>query len=242
MTDSQIDLWTRLSEFSIDRGTVALPFHHRLARENGWSVAYAERVVEEYKRFLFLCAESGHMCTPSEEVDQAWHLHMVYTRSYWDGLCGSVLGRPLHHDPTEGGASESAKFYDWYGRTLDSYRRFFGEPPADIWPASEARFRRDPNPPRRFLLSAASLTAVLAAGGCVASASAANTASSMALAVAFIAIFICIIAVGLAIANANRSGRRGGDSGSGCGSSGCGSASDGDSGGGGCGGGCGGGD
>lgn len=136
-------LRSRLEGFEIDEPGVSLPFSARLARENGWTLAFAGRVVREYKRFLFLTASAGHPVTPSEEVDQAWHLHMVYTRSYWDRLCGEVLGRPLHHDPTEGGAAEGMKFRDWYARTLESYRIHFGEnPPGDIWPGVEKRFAR----------------------------------------------------------------------------------------------------
>jgi hypothetical protein len=80
--------------------------------------------------------------TPSEEVDEAWHLHLCYTRSYWDRMCGGILGKPLHHGPTEGGKKEDEKFADWYSRTLESYRSHFGEePPADIWPPVESRFK-----------------------------------------------------------------------------------------------------
>ncbi|HEX2748466.1 MAG TPA: TIGR04222 domain-containing membrane protein [Verrucomicrobiales bacterium] len=134
-------LLARLEGFEISEQGAALPFTARLARENGWTSARAGRVVREYKRFLFLTAAAGHPVTPSEDVDQAWHLHMVYTRSYWDRLCGGLLGRPLHHEPTAGGSQESAKFHDWYVRTLDSYRRLIGEePPVDIWPAPKQRF------------------------------------------------------------------------------------------------------
>jgi uncharacterized protein (TIGR04222 family) len=134
-------LLARLEGFAIDKPGVPLPFTARLARENGWTHAFAGRVVREYKRFLYLSAAAGHPVTPSEAVDQAWHLHMVYTRSYWDQLCGEILGRPLHHDPTQGGAAEGEKFHDWYTRTLESYRVHFGEePPADLWPAAEQRF------------------------------------------------------------------------------------------------------
>ena len=74
-------------------------------------------------------------------MDQAWHLHLCYTRSYWDELCGEVLGAPLHHGPTRGGRDEGAKFEDWYERTLQSYQRIFGqEPPSDIWPDAATRF------------------------------------------------------------------------------------------------------
>ncbi|QDV36521.1 TIGR04222 domain-containing membrane protein [Tautonia plasticadhaerens] len=144
MNTAQSTLWGRIAAFELDEPGAPLTFTRRLARENGWGEAYARRAVEEYRRFLFLAMASGHPVTPSDQVDQAWHLHLTYTRSYWDDLCGGVLGRPLHHGPTRGGAEESAKFHDWYGRTLDSYRRFFGEePPADFWPPAADRFGRD---------------------------------------------------------------------------------------------------
>lgn len=141
MTDRERDLMAGIEGVVLDQPGASLPFSARLARDNGWSRTYAERVVAEYRRFVFLAAAAGHPVTPSEEVDQAWHLHLVYTRSYWDELCGEVLGFPLHHGPTVGGPAEGAKFTDWYQRTLDSYRRLFGtEPPSDIWPPPRDRF------------------------------------------------------------------------------------------------------
>ena len=125
-----------------DRCQPSLPFISRLARENGWTEIYAARVVEEYRRFLLLAATSGHPVTPSDQVDQAWHLHLLYTRS-WSRFCTEVLARPLHHEPTRGGPEEKAKFKVWYERTLASYQRFFGNPPADIWPDSSVRFGQD---------------------------------------------------------------------------------------------------
>lgn len=96
------ELWIRISAFELDDPAAALPFTARLARENGWSRDFARRVVDEYRRFVFLAMKSGHPVTPSEEVDEAWRLHLCYSRSYWDGMCRGVLGRPLHHGPTEG--------------------------------------------------------------------------------------------------------------------------------------------
>ncbi len=133
-------LWDRLQNLDLD-GDAALPFSARLARENGWTTEFARRVVEEYKKFVFLAMRAGHPVSPSEEVDQAWHLHLTYTRSYWDEMCGAILGAPLHHGPTRGGREEGQKFESWYRQTLESYRQFFGEePPRDIWPPSEIRF------------------------------------------------------------------------------------------------------
>ena len=136
----ETELWQKLQQFDLD-GDAPFSFSRRLARDNAWDSGFAMRVVEEYKKFLFLAVEAGHPVSPSDEVDQAWHLHLCYTRSYWDELCAQVLERPLHHGPTRGGAQEGAKFHDWYARTLDSYRAHFGcEPPSDIWPPASIRF------------------------------------------------------------------------------------------------------
>ncbi len=134
-------LRARLDAFRFDDPAIALPFSARLARENGWTRAYALRVIKEYRRFLYLTQVAGREMTPSEDVDAAWHLHLVYTRSYWDELCGKVLGQPLHHLPTSGAASENVRFREAYGATLVAYATAFGgKPAADIWPDVDARF------------------------------------------------------------------------------------------------------
>lgn len=144
MNASQQLLFDRIMGLEIDEPGAELTFARRLARENGWRMCYAERVIVEYKKFLFLASAAGHVVSPSEQVDQAWHMHLTYTRSYWSELCGAVLGQPLHHSPTKGGSGEQNKFIDLYNQTLSSYRRLFGGvPPTDIWPAAEQRFGDD---------------------------------------------------------------------------------------------------
>lgn len=129
------ELWERIEAFPFDLGPTTYPFWARLASENGWTMSFAARAISEYRRFLYLAVVAGHHVSPSDHVDQVWHLHLLYTESYWNGLCRDILRMPLHHYPTTGGASERAKFNDWYRKTLDSYRRVFGEdPPRDIWP------------------------------------------------------------------------------------------------------------
>ena len=100
------ELWDRLEAFEPDHPDSEFSFSMRLARDNGWNHEFAKRVIKEYKRFLFLCAEAGHPVTPSEEVDEAWHLHLCYTRSYWNDLCRDIIGKPIHHQPTTGGAAD----------------------------------------------------------------------------------------------------------------------------------------
>jgi hypothetical protein len=102
---------------------------------------FTASVINEYRRFLYLCAVAGHAVTPSDAVDQAWHLHLCYTRSYWQDLCRDILGLRLHHGPTKGGEAELSKYIAWYEKTLEAYEEIFGvEPPAEVWPASRLRF------------------------------------------------------------------------------------------------------
>ncbi|MEM9303151.1 MAG: hypothetical protein AAGE01_13625 [Pseudomonadota bacterium] len=140
MDGNQRETWHRLERHPFDHPGAALTFSRRLPRENGWTQRFARRAIEEYRRFCFLARHAGHPVTPSDEVDQVWHLHLTYTRDYWDVFCADVLRAPLHHGPTQGGEAEDSKFEDWYERTRESYREFFGEPPADFWPPSRQRF------------------------------------------------------------------------------------------------------
>ena len=135
-------LWQKLGDFHIGDSDASFSFVQRLARENYWRIDYAEQVVSEYKRFIYLIATSGRHLTPSEQVDQAWHLHLAYTRSYWQELCGEILGFELHHQPTKGGRDQQGHFKLCYAATLETYAEVFGEaaPPA-FWPDPAQRFR-----------------------------------------------------------------------------------------------------
>lgn len=135
MNPDQCTLWQRIQAHVLDDPQSASPFSLRLATENRWQPGFTRRAIEEYRRFAFLAVAAGHPVSPSEAVDQVWHLHLLYTRDYWGEFCPKTLGAPLHHGPSRGGAVEVEKFADWYGKTLASYRGFFGEPPADLWPA-----------------------------------------------------------------------------------------------------------
>jgi hypothetical protein len=94
MTAEQKELWERIQAYEPDDPRAAVPFSARLARDNGWSEEFAERVVAEYRRFAFLAVAAGHPVSPSDAVDQAWHLHLLYTR-YWIGqIVTTFEGRP----------------------------------------------------------------------------------------------------------------------------------------------------
>ncbi|HEY9859033.1 MAG TPA: TIGR04222 domain-containing membrane protein [Candidatus Obscuribacterales bacterium] len=134
MNIEQAELYDRIQRFGLDDVDADLSFSKRLARENGWTVQYTQRVIAEYKRFAFLAVVAGHPVSPPHPIDEAWHLHLLYTRSYWGYFCPKVLQVPLHHEPTREGGSEHEKFNSWYAKTLSSYEVWFEKiPPSDIW-------------------------------------------------------------------------------------------------------------
>ena len=109
-------------------------FEEVLAERNDWPLPLAERVADEYCGFLYLAATAGFEVTPSEAVDQAWHLHLEWPH-YQEVLCGEILGRPLAHRPGTGELDDEERYRSQYERTLALYEEIFGKPaPADIWP------------------------------------------------------------------------------------------------------------
>jgi hypothetical protein len=142
MVKTNLKLWEKLSNFSLDNPEASFSFTDRLARENGWSIEFSKRVVDEYKKFIYMSVVSGKSLTPSDEVDQAWHLHLVYSYSYWVEMCENTLGGfRLHHGPTKGGMTEKKRYDDQYSQTLEFYRNEFGyDAPRDVWPSHDVRF------------------------------------------------------------------------------------------------------
>jgi len=141
MTPTETKLWERITSFPLDETGAQFTFSARLARENGWSTSYTFRVIEEYRRFIFLCCTSPTPVTPSDPVDQAWHLHLTYTKSYWHDLCRDTLKKEIHHNPTKGGTAERQKFNGLYTGLKKIYAATFGSPPpSDIWHNNKSRF------------------------------------------------------------------------------------------------------
>lgn len=135
-----MELYNKITSYQLDDPLSKLPLTKRVAIENRWSIDFAQAVGEEYLKFAFLCCISKQPLTPSDQVDQIWHMHMLYTREY-EVFCQEYLGKKLHHGPTKGGEKEGQKFEEWYAYTLELYGKEFGEkPPANIWPSVKERF------------------------------------------------------------------------------------------------------
>lgn len=143
-TDELRAIWRRITSHAFESPHDALDFLHRLARDKAWPLDHARAAIEEYRRFCFLSVVSVRPVTPSQDVDEVWHLHLTYSRDYWETWCGQTLRRRLHHDPTEGGPAEARKFREQYAATLAEYETWFGPPPEAMWPSTQRRFAARP--------------------------------------------------------------------------------------------------
>ena len=113
------ELWTRLKSFEMDDPGAEVPMSARLKRQNRWSLARTQRLMDEYRRFLYLACTQDFKVSPSSDVDKVWHEHMLHSRHYWDQLCGKVLKKRLHHEPSKGGAEDNRRCSEQYFETLE---------------------------------------------------------------------------------------------------------------------------
>ena len=139
----QANLYQRLQEYQLDDPAHEFGFTRHLRKNHGWSKQYAARAIAEYKKFLYLTIVAEHQIVPSDPVDQVWHAHLLVTQSYWEDFCPNVLGQTLHHHPARGGHKERAEFHKLYLQTIESYRKYFGSPPVDLWAPPFRRFGTD---------------------------------------------------------------------------------------------------
>lgn len=129
------ELWNRISDFKLDNEYTQPPFTEKLMAENQWSRYFALRAIDEYKRFMYLCAVLPNGASPPKVVDEVWHLHLTYTQNYWYDFCGKNLLKDIHHIPSSGGKDDLELHKRWYQDTREQYKFYFEEsPPDDIWP------------------------------------------------------------------------------------------------------------
>jgi hypothetical protein len=103
-------------------------FKEKLMSMYDWSLEYTEKVIFEYRKFMFLAVQ--FRVAPSWEIDQVWHLHLLYTDYYWNVWCKKVLKKKIHHNPNPKNFNSSV---DEYFETKKIYLQVFGYiPPPDV--------------------------------------------------------------------------------------------------------------
>jgi hypothetical protein len=96
--------------------------------------------ISEYIKFMVLVYFSKSTLTPSEEVDQVWHLHQSLSLQY-ENFCNAVFGKLIIHTPTAGGRTDEVRFKEFYVKTIEFYKFIFKKsPPRGLWPPVEVRF------------------------------------------------------------------------------------------------------
>lgn len=118
---------------AIDLDPIKVKLMHVESGE-GWSLAKADAVEKEYRRFLCLMKLYPEVPTaPLEDVDTFWHYHILDTMKYASD-CQQVFGYFLHHYPYVGmGDEEDEQFrLDSGDRMRTLYEATFGEPYAAV--------------------------------------------------------------------------------------------------------------
>src|SRR5262245_45788335 len=100
-------LWSKVKAFPLDQKG-PYPFSKRLAKENDWPYDYTLTVLEEYRKLMYLLATTGEDLVAAPDVEDAWRLHLIYTGSYFRGLCEGTLGKRIEHDCDDGSQSPAA--------------------------------------------------------------------------------------------------------------------------------------
>jgi len=142
-------LWKRLHEFSLDKPNVSFSFSSKLSKEENWTEDFTAKAIEEYKKFVYLCCILPNGASPSEIVDEVWHMHLIYTENYWEEFCPNILQQKLHYHPSNGGQNENEKHRNWFSETLTNYEKIFNQkPPHEIWLTKKEQPKR-----RKFWLN-----------------------------------------------------------------------------------------
>lgn len=120
----------------------------RVSQNYSVPIDFAEGLLREAKRMIFLAYVSGESVAPSDRVDWAWHELILCTRLYKD--FAAYIGDFIHHTPNPPSRTKSP-IETWeeiqatlgkpriespeYTRTKLNYERCFGMKPDPLyWP------------------------------------------------------------------------------------------------------------
>jgi hypothetical protein len=104
---------------------------NRLVAKHKWRPAEAAEAAKVYRRFLYLVKKYGDSSrlSPSEEIDEFWHYHILDTERYIKD-CEMIFGKYLNHYPgkfTSQGAVYDPLHEEGFARTQDFYYQEFDD-------------------------------------------------------------------------------------------------------------------
>jgi len=131
---SNPDLWARIAGAFLPVEADGRGFAAHVAALAGLEPHAARRLVDEYRRFLYLAATRAAPLAPPARVWVVWDYHASLD-GYRDDFCTWILGRDL---PCAGSAGPGAP---GYAAARAAYAAEFGPPPLALWPRAEAPVR-----------------------------------------------------------------------------------------------------
>lgn len=120
------DLFAPIAALDLD--PIKVKLMHQESGE-GWSLAHADAVEFEYRRFLYLMKQHpNEQAAPLFDVDVFWHYHILDTMKY-AADCEAVFGYFLHHFPYVGlrGEEDLEAHHRGGERMRELYERTYGE-------------------------------------------------------------------------------------------------------------------
>jgi len=101
----------------------------RMMREYNWPRRTLLAACEQYRHFLWLVKkyDQEYQLTPSKEVDEVWHNHILFTEQY-NKDCNVLFGRYFHHRPSNTPESLSHQLTQMtpFNKTQELHKAEFG--------------------------------------------------------------------------------------------------------------------
>lgn len=120
----------------------------RIAKIHEVPIDFANGLITEAKRMLYLCIISNESVAPPDRIDWAWHEMLMFTHFYKE--FAEFIGGFIHHVPNPPASEDEPKETwksikknlgkprpgtDTYNKTKSNYEKFFGKKPDPLyWP------------------------------------------------------------------------------------------------------------
>lgn len=142
MQYKEYPVWKMLSSFPFDAPNSIETFPDRLTRLGGWDPEQTQLIINEYKRFLFLCATKEYMIVPSKAIDMAWSIHMEYYPLSFRQLCQFIPVQNIRREKFYKSESDDDQWiFTHYMQTKVIYvETFFEKAPVSVWGMYEDEF------------------------------------------------------------------------------------------------------
>lgn len=87
------ELWGKVEQLNLNL------VRDRLLLKHKWSEKRADAAIGGYRQYLYLTQMYGKPISPTGDIDEVWHEHILHTNKY-SLDCNFLFGKFLHHFPT----------------------------------------------------------------------------------------------------------------------------------------------